>query len=292
MTLQRLTSLPTPPSRPSQSNKGTFGRVLIVAGSTGMSGAAALSGLGALRGGAGLVYVATPRSVAHIVAAIDPSYLTIPLSVDDAGVLDDPALGEVWGAVDGKNVCAIGPGLGQSRVARELVTTLYQQAEIPLVVDADALNLLSQTPEILSEHAGPRILTPHPGEFGRLTGKTIDEIQHNREGISVEFSRKHGVVLVLKGEGTVVTDGQQLYVNTTGNSGMSTGGTGDVLTGLIAALIAQKMSPFSAAQLGVFLHGRAGDLAAAEYSQPGMIASDLARFLGAAWKSFPDTPSN
>lgn len=285
MSLQRLTELPPPPTRPPESHKGTFGRVLIVAGSPGMSGAAALSGLGALRGGAGLVYVATPQSVASIVAAIDPSYLTIPLSVDESGTLDDAAMGQVWGAVDGKNVCAIGPGLGQSRVVQELVTTLYQQVDIPLVVDADALNILSESPELLSDHAGPRILTPHPGEFSRLTGKSIDELQRDREESAIAFAQKHSVVLVLKGQGTIVTDGKQIFVNTTGNGGMSTGGTGDVLTGLVAALIAQKMSPFSAAQLGVFLHGRAGDLAAAEYSQPGMIASDLARFVGAAWKS-------
>ncbi|WP_437229399.1 NAD(P)H-hydrate dehydratase [Planctomicrobium sp. SH661] len=283
--IQRVTTLPHIPTRPGDSHKGTFGRVLIVAGSPGMSGAAALSGLGALRGGAGLVYVAVPSSILPIVAAIEPSYLTVPLDVDRNGELGPASLGEVWAAIDGKSACAIGPGLGTHKHARAVVQSVYADAEIPLVVDADALNCLSENTEAIRKHAGPRILTPHPGEFARLIDSDIATVQPRREELAVKFAAENDVVLVLKGQGTIVTDGTQVYTNTTGNSGMSTGGTGDVLTGLTTALLAQKMAPFQAAQFAVFLHGRAGDLAAAELSQPGLIASDLAKYLGRAWLS-------
>jgi NAD(P)H-hydrate epimerase len=259
--------------------------VLIIAGSPGMSGAAALAGLAALRGGAGLVFVATPRVLVSTVAAIEPSYLTIPLACDPQGELEPAAGDEIDAALPGKDAVGIGPGLGTSLTVQELVSNLYQSLALPLVVDADALNCLSENREILGQHAGPRILTPHPGEFARLIGSDIKSVQSAREQTAVDFARQQGVILVLKGHQTVVTDGSQVYTNTTGNSGMATGGTGDVLTGLITSLIAQQMSPFDAAQLGVFLHGRAGDLAAAELSEPGLIASDVARFLPGAWKS-------
>lgn len=298
MPIQRTTSLPPAPARPPDSHKGTFGRVLIVAGSPGMSGAAALAGLGALRGGAGLVYVAVPRSIAVIVAGHEPSYLIVELSDDrtgddfnshdHSGQLDDPALGETWAAIDRKSACGIGPGLGRAAVAQCITTSLYAQAGIPLVVDADALNHLAEKPHLLGTHAGPRILTPHPGEFARLLQCDIALVQQHREELAIKFAAEHHIVLVLKGQGTIVTDGVQIYTNTTGNGGMSTGGTGDVLTGLITALLAQQMTPFQAAQLGVFLHGRAGDLAAEELSQPGLIASDLVNYLGRAWLSLGD----
>ncbi len=277
-------ALPPLPPRPVDAHKGTFGRVLIVAGSRGMSGAACLAGLGALRGGAGLVYVAAPEPIVPIVASVDPSYLTIPLPADDAGRLSLDALPQIQTRAGDMESLAIGPGWGQSEDLRQLSEELYASLTTPAVVDADALNALSQQPQVLSRHAGPRVLTPHPGEFARLTGSSIAQLQIRREESAREFAAKHGVVLVLKGQGTVVTDGVQTVINTTGNSGMATGGTGDVLTGLIAALLAQRMSPFDAARLGVHLHGLAGDLAATELSEPGLIASDLPRFLGAAWR--------
>ncbi|SFI89622.1 NAD(P)H-hydrate dehydratase [Planctomicrobium piriforme] len=285
MTLQRVTTIAKPPRRPAESHKGTFGRVLIVAGSPGMSGAAALAGLGALRGGAGLVYIATPKSLLPIVGAIEPSYLTLPLSDGDDGQLATSALAEIEAAMEGKNACGIGPGLGASPSVQKVVTTLYRTAKLPMLFDADALNCLSKEREILSSPGGPRILTPHPGEFARLIDSDIKTVQANREKLAIEFAAENKVVLVLKGHATVVTDGERVYTNTTGNSGMATGGTGDVLTGLTTALLAQQMPTFEAAQLAVFLHGRAGDLAAEELSEPGLIASDLARFLGKAWLS-------
>lgn len=257
-----------------------------------MSGAPALAGLGALRGGAGLVHVAVPASILPIVAGVEPSYLTVPLSSDRAGFLSDAALGEVWAAVDGKNACGLGPGLGRRGISDTLVASLFQEAEAPMVVDADALNVLADDNELLDRHAGPRILTPHPGEFARLLGTSISDVQAHREEFAVNFAAKHHLVLVLKGMQTVVTDGQRVFINSTGNDGMATGGTGDVLTGLTTALLAQKMESFAAAQLAVYLHGRAGDLAAEELSRPGLIASDLPRYLGNAWRSLEQTDAS
>jgi len=248
-----------------------------------MSGAAALAGAGALRGGAGLVSVAVPASILPIVAAIEPSYLTVPLSVDRRGQLSHAALGEVWAAIDGKNACGLGPGMGTRGITAEVILSLYADAELPMVIDADALNCLAKNPDLMKQHAGPRILTPHPGEFARLLQCDIAEVQAHREELAIRFAEENQVVLVLKGAGTVVTDGTRVYVNTTGNSGMATGGTGDVLTGLMTALLAQKMSPFEAAQLAVYMHGCAGDLAASQLSQPGLIASDLPRALCHVW---------
>ena len=166
----------------------------------------------------------------------------------------------------------------------EVVSHIVRHVGVPCVVDADALNLLVDRLEILATTPAVRVLTPHPGEFARLTGLTTTAVQANRESLAIEFAQKHRVVLVLKGAGTIVTDGLRVFINRTGNPGMATGGTGDVLTGLITALIAQGADPFDAACLGCHLHGLAGDIAAEELSPPGMIASDLPRYLPRAWK--------
>jgi NAD(P)H-hydrate epimerase len=279
-------SIPAAPVRPEESHKGTFGTVLVVAGSRGMSGAACLAGLGALRGGAGLVFVAVPAGIQGIVAATEPSYLTIALPDDDEGRISRSATADVLARARHATAVAIGPGWGKSPDLTELAHTLYTNVERPLVVDADALNALAASPAGFPEppHGAPRILTPHPGEFARLLTTQTKSVQHDRETVAIEFARQHGAIVVLKGHGTVVTDGEKVAVNTTGNSGMATGGTGDVLTGLVAALLAQGMAPFAAAHLAVYLHGLAGDLAVAELGKPGLIASDLPRFIGKAWK--------
>ena len=282
MTLQRVNTLPALPQRNADSHKGTYGRVLVIAGSRGMSGAACLSGLGALRGGAGLVFVAIPCGITPIVAGMEPSYLTIPLPEDDEGRLDAAAAETLRDEITTPNVIAIGPGCGQSPAITEIVTWLYREVEKPLVVDADGLNALS-TLDTLPAAAGPRILTPHPGEFARLTGTDIKSVQQTREERAAEFAAAHDCVVLLKGAGTVITDGRRIAVNSTGNSGMATGGSGDVLTGLIAALLAQGLPAFEAAQLAAHVHGLAGDLAAAELSERGLIASDLPAYLPAAW---------
>ncbi|TWU14934.1 ATP-dependent (S)-NAD(P)H-hydrate dehydratase [Symmachiella macrocystis] len=282
MALERVTELPELPARKTDSHKGSFGRVLLIAGSRGMSGAACLSGMGALRGGAGLVFVAVPSGIVSIVAGREPSYLNIPLPEDEAGRLHASATETLQDEVTKPDVIAIGPGCGQSQAVTDIVTWLYRDIDKPLVVDADGLNALS-TLDTLPPAAGPRILTPHPGEFARLTRTDIKTVQQAREEMATEFAAAHGCVVLLKGAGTIITDGHRVAVNSTGNSGMATGGSGDVLTGLIAALLAQGLPVFEAAQLAAHLHGLAGDLAAAELSEPGLIASDLPRYLPAAW---------
>ncbi|TWT39831.1 Bifunctional NAD(P)H-hydrate repair enzyme Nnr [Thalassoglobus neptunius] len=279
-----VSSRPSPPERPESGHKGTFGRVLIIGGSLGMSGSISLAGAAALRSGAGLVYLGVPRSIVGIVAAFEPSYITVPLPDQESGVLSKSALPNLMDHAEGKDVIALGPGLTQSSETDEIVTAMYQSCSQPMVIDADGLNALARFPEQLSEHNGPRVLTPHPGEFARLTGQSIDSIQNDRQDVATRFAKEHDLTLVLKGPATIVTDGDQVYVNSTGNSGMGTGGTGDVLTGIVSALIGQKMPPFSAARFGVYLHGLAGDLAANELTEPALIASDLLRFLPAAWK--------
>ncbi len=281
--MQRITALPPLPDRPDDAHKGTFGRVLIIAGSRGMSGASILAGTAALRGGAGLVFVAAPEGIVPIIAGSEPSYLTVPLPEDAAGRIAASALREVTVRQQAMQAVAIGPGLGQSEGLKSLVAELYASVPLPLVVDADALNLLARSPARLSQHAGPRILTPHPGEFARLTGDPVGSNSAAREQASLDFAAAEGVVLVLKGPATVITDGDRIAVNATGNSGMATGGSGDVLTGLIASLLAQGMEPFAAAQLGTHVHGLSGDLTAARNSRRGLIASDLVQGLCDAW---------
>lgn len=286
MSLTYITMLPELPPRPDDGHKGSFGKVLIIAGSRGMSGAAALSGQAALRGGAGLVTLAVPSGILPIVAAMEPSYLTVPLPEDAQGRIAGSALRELLTRAKDSSAVACGPGCGTSADLQSMVLTLFQQVARPLVIDADGLNCLAKVIDRLptNDLPAPRILTPHPGEFARLTGKDTAAVQQNRESLAVEFAAKHKLVLLLKGRDTLITDGARVAINTTGNSGMATGGTGDVLTGLITALLAQKMPAFEAAQLGAHLHGLAGDLAAAELTRPGLIASDLPRFLPAAWK--------
>ena len=282
--LIRISDIPQLPSRAVDSHKGSYGRAVLIGGSVGMSGAVSLAGLGALRGGAGLVYLACPRSVWSAVAAIEPSYLTIPLPEDAHGRLAIPSIPGIMAACQNADAVAIGPGLGQSEELREVVAQIVRGVHVPCVVDADALNLLVDRLDILASAKSIRVLTPHPGEFARLSGLTIREVQSNRESLAVEFAQRHRVVLVLKGAGTVVTDGNRLFINRTGNPGMATGGTGDVLTGLVTALLAQGAAPFDAACLGCHLHGLAGDIAAEELSPPGLIASDLPKYLPLAWK--------
>ena len=280
--------LPESPPRRPDGHKGTFGRTLILAGSRGMSGAACLAGMAALRGGAGLVSVACPEGIQAIVAGYEPGYMTIGLPEDADGELSIATLNDVARMVDGQDSIGIGPGLGTSTDLPEVVRHLCTVAACPVVLDADGLNALAATVRSGDwegvEHAGPRVLTPHPGEFSRLSGLSVSEIEDERSGAASDFARRNNVILVLKGSGTVVTDGERVSINPTGNSGMATGGSGDVLTGLTAALLASGGVPFEMARLAVYLHGLAGDLAAEAVSQPALIASDIPRFIADAWK--------
>jgi NAD(P)H-hydrate epimerase len=276
-----VTTVPGLPARPVDSHKGTFGKVLVVSGSLGMSGAAVLAGSGALRGGAGLVQVAVPEVIGAIVAAGNPCYLTMLLPCDGQGRLARVALPQLLEHVASSSAVVAGPGLGQSEDVRVLVEAMIRESARPLLLDADALNVLGARPEILHQRRGTLVMTPHPGEFARLLGEDTQSVQAHRRESALAFAKTFGLVLVLKGAGTVVTDGRQVYVNTTGNPGMATGGSGDVLTGLVGALLAQGMEGFSAAVLGVYLHGLAGDLAR-EHLGERLIATDLIDYLPAA----------
>ncbi len=270
------------PHRPEDAHKGTFGRVLIVAGSPGMSGAACLAATAALRSGAGLVTAAVPQSIQAITAGFEPSYTTIGLPCDPGGYLAIDAWEYLQDRLAAFHAVAAGPGLGQTAAARRLVEHLIEQTAVPLILDADALNLVAAHGLSLKRTAAT-IVTPHPGEFSRLTGHSIEDIRLHRMSHAQEYAVRTGTVVVLKGARTVVTDGQSAVVNTTGNSGMATGGSGDVLTGIVAALCGQGMAAFDAAVAAVHVHGLAGDLCAEELSERGMIASDLLRFLASAW---------
>jgi len=278
-----LDDLPPTPARPADSHKGTFGRVLIVAGSRGMSGAACLSGLGALRGGAGLVDVASPAGVQPLIAGFEPSWLSLALPEDADGRLDQTAFSVLQKRWESVSAVAMGPGWGVTDSTRRIARLMVEQCPKPMIIDADGLTALVDQSDAWGKSPAARVVTPHPGEFAKMRGVDTKAIQGDRVGHATAFARANRVIVVLKGHGTVVTDGERVVINSTGNAGMATGGTGDVLTGLTGALLAQKMAPFDAARLAVYLHGLAGDLAAAELSQPGLIASDLPRFLGPAW---------
>jgi NAD(P)H-hydrate epimerase len=285
-TIEPVTQLPALARRRADSHKGDFGRVLVVAGSRGMSGAAVLCASAALRGGAGLVRVALPGDILPIVAAANPCYMTAPLPHDEYGRFAELALTELLALVDANNVLAVGPGLGQSPALSKIVSTLLTQAPLPIVLDADGLNALAENLAPLKARTGSTILTPHPGEFGRLAKVDTARVQAERSELAVAFAAEHSVVLVLKGHRTLVTDGKRLYENTTGNPGMATGGSGDVLTGLIAALVGQGLDAFGAAQLGVHVHGLAGDLARDDIGAVGLTASDLVRHIPKALTIF------
>jgi len=278
-----ITDIPKLPPRRAESHKGDYGRVLVLGGSTGMAGAAALTGMAALRAGAGLVTVGSPRSVYPIIASKLTCATTRPFPETDAGTFSTAGLAEIVAFAEGFDVVALGPGLGRHTDTTDFVCALTASLNRPMVMDADALNALAEDPLFLKQASAPRILTPHAGEMGRLAGLTIKEVQKARRQVSAWFASHYRAIMVLKGNDTVVCDGTRTYLNTTGNPGMATGGAGDVLTGVIAGLIAQRLDPFAAAVLGVYVHGLAGDMAAQKFGQVSLIATDLLEFLPQAF---------
>lgn len=289
-----VTSEPLPmlPPRSRDGHKGNYGRVLVIGGSRGMSGAPSMTGLATLRSGAGLVTVATPASTQPIVAGFSPCFMTLPLVEDDYGIADYANIVDLVGAREQFDVWAIGPGLGRGEGVTELVAQLYREIPRPMVVDADALNglaaALKRNPQALAKPAGPRILTPHPGEFARLTGVNPGEERAARiaaAGKLCEQDPTGKLTVILKGHESIICDGKQYAVNATGNPGMATGGTGDCLTGVIAGLLGQGLSPWDAARLGAHVHGLAGDLAAKQLGEVSLIASDLLTYLSEAFKA-------
>jgi NAD(P)H-hydrate epimerase len=279
-----VTEVPRLAPRAADAHKGTFGKVLVVAGSVGMSGAAVLAGTAALRGGAGLVHLAVAEPIAAIVAASQPCYTLTPLPADAQGrlaLIGQPLLLQ---QAESASAVVAGPGLGQTDEVAALVQALVEQDARPLVLDADALNVLAGRVACLRARKRPFVLTPHPGEFARLAGSDTRAVQAARQELAVRFAGEHGGVVVLKGHGTIVTDGRRVFVNPTGNPGMATGGSGDVLAGLLGALLAGGMEAFDATVLGVYLHGLAGDLARDERGEASLIATDLLAHLGGAFR--------
>lgn len=275
-----MNEVPRLPRRRFDSHKGTFGKVLIVAGSRGMSGAAVLCGRAALRSGAGLVQVASPACIQPVVAAGNPCYTTFPIHQHADGTFSDAAAEEVLGWAQSADSVAIGPGLGHGNdVAGFVRRVVGELPGKPIVLDADALNVLAPFANHFPNRTCPLVLTPHPGEFARLTGLGASEVAARGMELAVEFAAQFGIVMLLKGANTLVSDGTRLYRNSTGNPGMASGGSGDVLTGAIAALLGQGLPPFEAAVLGAWVHGRAGDLAVGTLGEIGLTAADLVEHL-------------
>ncbi len=279
--------LPPLPPREATGHKGTYGRVLLVGGSRGMAGSIAMAGIATLRAGAGLATVATPRIVQSVVAGFSPLLMTVGLADDDDHFAHD-ALPPLQDLAEEADVVAIGPGLGRSSSVRNIVAALTHHVPKPMVVDADALNALAELEGVLQSPLGPRVLTPHPGEMARLLGGTVGETDDDRAAAATRLARvdpSGKTVVVLKGHRTVVATADEISFNETGNPGMATAGAGDVLTGIIAGLLAQGMPAGEAARLGVYLHGLAGDMAAARRGEISLVATDLIKFLPeATWQ--------
>jgi len=273
------------PPRLQNSHKGSYGHLLILAGSPGMTGAAALSSMAALRAGAGLVTLGIPESLNPILEEKCTEVMTIPLPETSAGTLSPDAIPPILDFCRKIDVVAIGPGLSRNPETGELVKELIRSCPVPLVIDADGLNLIADDLSVLSCASSGLTLTPHPGEACRLTGLTREELFADREGIARKFARENNLILVLKGAGTLIALPEgPLRINLTGNPGLATGGTGDILTGLIAGFMAQGVEAGSAACLGVYVHGAAGDKAAEKVGEISLIASDLLETIPAVLK--------
>jgi hydroxyethylthiazole kinase-like uncharacterized protein yjeF len=274
------------PVRPANSNKGDFGRVLLVTGSTGMTGSGCLASMAALRSGAGLVYAGVPKSLAPIYGSVLKEPVILPLEDNGSGSLAVECAGEILVQMKRMSVAAIGPGLTASNSISQIVGRIVRESTIPLVLDADALNVIGSNTAILKGLGIQAVLTPHPGEMARLTGLSIHDIQADRIGAAKAFAMDYRVIVVLKGSRTIVAlPNGHIYVNSTGNAGMATAGAGDALTGIIAGLIAQGADAEEAAIAGVFLHGLAGDAAAGRIGVHGMVTGDIIDSLPQAIKS-------
>lgn len=272
------------PVRKSDAHKGEFGHLFVVAGSVGFTGAAHLTCEGALRSGVGLVTLGVPRSLNAVMEVKTTEAMTLPLPETDAQTISPDAVEAIKAFQERATALAVGPGLSTHPATVEAVHSLLSALTIPVVVDADGLNALAQRVGLVAELGVEAVLTPHPGEMARLTGVPTPEIQANRDKIALKCAQEWGCTVVLKGAGTVVASpAGDVAVNTTGNSGLASGGSGDVLTGLIGGLLAQGLDAWSAASLGVYLHGLAGDIAAEELTPQGMTALDVVHALPSAW---------
>lgn len=261
------------PEREITAHKGNFGKILLLCGSRGFTGAAYLAAMGALRSGAGLVFLGVPESIYQIEAVKLNEAIVFPLP-DEDGKLSADAIPEILERLPKMDAVLLGPGLGQSDDVFEVVNTVLEQAKCPVVLDADGINVIAAHRDILRGRTAPTILTPHAGEFSRLGGQPGD-----RQDAAEEMAKDLGCIVLLKGHGTVITDGITTYINPTGNPGMAVGGSGDVLSGIITALLGQGVRPLEAAACGAWLHGAAGDLCAVEIGQYGMLPTDMVNVL-------------
>jgi len=273
------------PKRKLDAHKTNCGTVVVFAGSVGMTGAATLTAISSLQAGAGLTKLGIPASLNPILEQKLTEVMTVPLAETNDQSISLTARDQIGELLDWAHVLAVGPGLSTHPDTVEFVKWLMTHVTKPMVLDADGINALSGAPEMIENYRSDLIITPHPGELARLIGTPIADILKDRLNAVRQLAQQWGKIIVLKGGPTVIAapDGN-LYINSTGNPGMATGGSGDVLTGIIAGLLAQKLSPLDAALVGVYLHGRAGDLAAEDLSQPGMIAGDISYYLPAAIK--------
>jgi len=262
------------PDRKQDTHKGDYGRLLLLCGSRGYTGAAALTAMGALRGGAGLVFLGVPEAIYAIEATKLDEPVVFPLP-DREGMLSKNALEEILQQLPGMDTVVIGPGLGRSADVEAVVCEVLKSFAGPVILDADGINVTAAHKDILRGRRGATVLTPHEGEFVRFTGRPIQ----NRQKAAEELAKELGAVVVLKGYKTVITDGTSCFVNHTGNPGMAVGGSGDVLAGMITALLGQGMLPLTAAACAAWLHGAAGDLCAAELGQYAMLPTDMLEVL-------------
>lgn len=273
------------PNRPEDAHKGTFGHLFVVAGSPGFTGAAALACEAGLRSGTGLVTLGVPQPLASVMAVKTTESMTLALPATVESTLACEAREPVMSFLSKSTALAIGPGIGTSTETAKLLIDILPEVTVPQVIDADGLNCICKEPSVLKDISRNTILTPHPGEMARITGLSTSEIQDNRVDVARKWAETWDVVVVLKGYRTVIAEpGGGAAVNSTGNSGMATGGSGDVLTGLIGGLLAQRIGPWDAARLGVYLHGLAGDIAAETLTPESMVAGDIVKCLSDAWR--------
>ena len=271
-------------NRPDDSNKGTLGSLLCICGSYGMAGAAIMAGKAALRCGIGLLKIAVPKSIYPVCATNILESVYYPLEETSNGIISSKNTDFLLEMCEKSSAVVIGCGLSVCDDTKNLVQSVITNCEKPLVIDADALNCICNKPEILKNLKVPAIITPHPGEMARLLHSTPKTVNSNRENTAIDFAKKFGVVTVLKGAGTIIAspDGE-VYINHTGNSGMATGGSGDILSGIIGSLLAQGASPINAAAAGVFLHGTIGDLAAEKLGKISMLPTDMIDMIPTAY---------
>ncbi len=266
------------------SHKGNYGKVLIIAGSRGMSGAAVLAGAGALRGGCGLLKMAVPEIIADIVDVKLTEAITFPLSSTSGGGIAYKNCDFLLGLAAESDFVVIGPGLGSDSQTVKLVRKFLKNVNTPVLIDADGLNALEGEAEILAKIKSSAIITPHIGEFSRLFGISKESVRQAKSKVAVNSSLKYNVDVVLKGYKTVVASGKKFYVNYTGNPGLSVGGSGDLLAGLIAGFGAQLKDLYKGAVLGVFVHGFAADIAVKDFTQLSLLPSDLGKYIAESLK--------